>query len=400
MEPAGDPADRDSLYNRSMEWLKGSKQAESRRLVSQLRDPARREHAASQLIRIGGEAVPALIEALHANDASLDSQVVQILVRIGPVAIPALSKTMQEAHPLVRAKAAEALGGIKDRIALPVLLDALRGEFYTVRTSAAAALGEIGDPQAMPALIAALKDTEPQVRIAAVLALGRFELLRTFEAMANVLLDDPKIEVRQAAARALGGTHNPAALPYLMEALRDSFWWFEREAAAADLLQAIKGMGEAAVVPVIEALGDPEGTVRRYAATILGEMREGRAVEPLGMALYDMHHEVGTAAAIALSRIGAASMEALREAASHPEPGIRENVALALGGISDIRSGEILTDMLLDPDRSVQKQAVASLGQLQDARFLPVLESLAADRSDREMQALARAAIDRLRQGV
>ena len=40
-------------------------------------------------------------------------------------------------------------------------------------------------------------------RIAAVLALGRFKLPRTFEAMANLLLDDPKIEVRQAAARAL-----------------------------------------------------------------------------------------------------------------------------------------------------------------------------------------------------
>jgi len=48
-----------------------------------------------------------------------------------------------------------------------------------------------------------------------------------------------------------------------MEALRDSSWWFKQEQAAADLLTAIEKMGSGVVEPLIEALGDKEGTVRK-----------------------------------------------------------------------------------------------------------------------------------------
>jgi len=393
-----DVFDLNSLYNNRMNWLTGSRRSEFKHLISQLNDPAKGAHAASALVRMGAESAPALVEAFQARDLAISTQALQVLVRIGPPAIPALAKAVQEAHPLVRLQAVEVLGRIKDRSALPILLDALRGEFYTVRAGAASALAEIGDPQAVPPLLIALKDPEPAVRSAAALALGRFDLPQTFNEVAGLLFDDPMIDVRQAAARALGGTRNPAALPYLMDALHDSFWWFEREDPAADLIQGIQGMGDVAVDPLIKALADTEGAVRRFAAASLGAMRAGRAVDALGMALYDMHHEVGTAAARALGQIGEASLEVLTDAAGHPEPGIRENVALALGGINDLRSGDILLKMLHDPERSVRMQAVRSLGELKDTRSLPRLEELAANRADRELQALARAALDQFKQ--
>jgi HEAT repeat protein len=81
-------------------------------------------------------------------------------------------------------------------------------------------------------LLQALKDGEDEVRSAACLALAFFRDPSTFDEITNVLLDDPKIEVRQAAARGLGNTGHPAALPYLLEALHDSYWWYEREYAA------------------------------------------------------------------------------------------------------------------------------------------------------------------------
>jgi HEAT repeat protein len=377
-----------------MAWLTGSKHAQARRLISQLNDPARRANAARELLRIGNEAVPALIEALASPNMTSPSILREILKHMGLAAVPSLAKLLQEAHPLDRAQAAEALGFIGEGAAVPILLDALRGEYYTVRASAASALGRIGDASAKQPLVVALKDPEPQVRVMAVLALASFRDQRIFPEMASLLLDDAHIEVRQAAARALAETRDPASLPFLLEALHDSFWWYERESAMLDLLQAIETMGDAAVPPLIDYLGDPEGAVRRYAATALGALRDARAVEPLGMALYDLHHEVSMAAARALAGIGPASLEAIAGASRHPEPGIRANAALALGGIQHSRAVTILLDLVYDPDRAVRKQAALSLAEVNDDRARLALQQLAADRSDREMQALARQALE------
>ncbi len=112
----------------------------------------------------------------------------------------------------------------------------------------------IGDAKVISFLLPLLKDKEDEVRSAACVAIAKFNDPSTFDDITTILLDDPLIEVRQSAARALGGTKHPAALPFLMEALRDSSWWFEQEQAAADLLNAIKNMGAVAVEPLIEAL--------------------------------------------------------------------------------------------------------------------------------------------------
>jgi HEAT repeat protein len=65
---------------------------------------------------------------------------------------------------------------------------------------------------------------------------------------------------------------------------------------------------------------------------------------------------------------------------------------LALSG--DKRIVPVILDMLKDPDREVQKQAVRSLGLLKDRRAIPALQAIAIDRRDREMSALAREAIN------
>ena len=376
-----------------MEWLIGSGHAEAKRWVSQLSDPNKRERAAAELIRLGAEAAPTLIEALPARDTNLPPFIAPVLVRIGSPAIPALTKALCETHPLVRVQIADILGQIKDRAVLPALLEALRGEYYTVRAHSATALGNIGDVQAIQALSAALKDSESQVRIAAVEALGNFRDPNTFDEIANLLLDDPIIEVRQAAARALGKTKHPAALGYLMEALHDSFWWYERETAASDLLEAIEAIGAPAVNPLIEALNDPEATIRRFAAILLGKLGDARAIEPLGMSLYDLHHEVGKTAAEALTHFGGASFEVLAEALRHPETGIREQAVIALGKIQDARVPSVLIKMLKDPERSVQKQTIQALAHMRNEHVTLVLRELAANRTDRELSALAKQAL-------
>ncbi|MCK6585680.1 MAG: HEAT repeat domain-containing protein, partial [Anaerolineales bacterium] len=185
-------------------------------------------------------------------------------------------------------------------------------------------------------------------------------------------------------------------IPFLMEALRDSFWWFEREQSTRDLFTAIENMGGDVVEPLIEALGDREGTVRRFAAMILGKLRDPRAIEELGMTLYDLHHDVSQAAAEALAQFGADAVGVLSEALSHPEAGVRERAIHGLGLIRDERVVPLLIERLNDPDRVVKKQAIQSLGGLQAKRAVPALQQIAADRSDRELAVLAKAAIGKI----
>jgi len=264
----------------------------------------------------------------------------------------------------------------------------VKGEYFTVRSRAALALSNIGDASVLPFLLPLLKDNDAEVRSAACVAIAKFCDPSTFDEITTVLLDDNLIEVRQSAARALGETKHPAALPFLMEALRDSSWWFERDQAAADLLNAIKNMGAVAFEPLIAALGNRESTVRRYAANVLGEMGDIRAIEELGMTLYDLHMEVGKAAAEALAKFGAPAIGIFVEALNHPEAAVRENAVVALSKIQDEHVVPVLIEMLADPVREVQKQTLQALAELRDPRCLPALHEMVKNRADRELSML------------
>src|SRR6185436_16203309 len=128
-----------------MNWLTGSKQGEVKRLINYLGDVSKRDRAAQDLIRLGKEAVPALIEALPTRDTNLLPLYQQLLARI-PSAAPILIKTLTTAHPVIRGRVAEVFAINRDRSAVPALLEALQGEYFTVRSRAALALGKIGDP--------------------------------------------------------------------------------------------------------------------------------------------------------------------------------------------------------------------------------------------------------------
>ena len=372
-----------------MDWLTGSKQSEAKKLILQLADSTKRDSAAQSLIRLGADAVPTLMDALQTQDPNLLLIYQHILARI-PSAQPMLTKVLSTAHPVIRGRILEIFGISKDKTLTPVLLDALKSEYFTVRSRALTVLAALGDPKIVDELLPLLKDPEDEVRIAACFAIAKFRDPSTFDEITNVLLDDMKIEVRQAAAKALGETRHPAAIPFLMEALRDSYWWYEKESAASVLLTAIENMGEAVVDPLIDALADREGTVRKFAAMILGKLGDIRAIEELGMALYDLHHEVGAMAAEALTKYGSKSVDILFEALKHPEAAIRDHAVVALGKIQDVRIAPALIEMLADPDRTVQRNAILSLAHLGDERAIPVLRELASNRADREFAALAK----------
>ena len=376
-----------------MDWFTNSKQSEIKKLIAQLADVTKRDRTAQELIKLGADAIPVLIETLQSQNDDLVMPCQHLLARI-PSASPQLIKTLETAHPLVRGRAAEIFALSKDKNAMPTLIESLSGEYYTVRARSAIALGHIGDSKAIPHLLGLLKDKEDEVRIAACFALGLFKDPSTFDEIADVLLDDVKIEVRQAAAKALGDTLHPAAVPFLMEALRDSFWWFEREDIVKDLLHAIEKMGEPIVESLIEALADKEKTVRKYSAMILGNLKDVRAIEELGMTLYDLHDEVSNAAGEALAQFGESAISVLNEALRHPEVAVREHAVISLGKIQSPQVIPLLIEMLKDPERIVRKQVVLSLDGIKDERVTAALKEIASNRADRELSMLAKQVLE------
>lgn len=379
-----------------MDWLTGGKRNEVKQLIAQLSDSTLRDRAAHELIRLDTDALPHLVEALQTSDANLLPRLQQILARI-PSSTPVLLELITNAHPILRARAVEVFAINKDKNAVPALIDALQGKYFSVRSRAALALGKIGHADAIQPLLIALKDREAEVRSAACLALGVFKDPSTFENLADILLDDPVIEVRQAAAKALGNTSHPNAIPYLMEALRDSFWWYERESGADELLRAIEKLGNTAVEPLLEALQDKEGAVRKFAALLLGRIGDVRAIESLAMAQYDMHHEVGNASAEALAQFGAPAIPLLMEALSHPESWIRIHAIRALGKIDDPQVTSVLVQLLDGSQREVKKEVIEVLGKRSDRTALNALQNIAHDRKDRELAILAKKAVENFR---
>src|SRR5688572_12433141 len=110
-----------------MDWFIGSKQGEAKRLIGHLGDVTKRERAAQDLIRMGADAAPSLIEVLQTRDLNLLPLYQQILARI-PTAAPLLIKTLGNAHPVIRGRIAEIFAINKDRSAVPALVEALKGE--------------------------------------------------------------------------------------------------------------------------------------------------------------------------------------------------------------------------------------------------------------------------------
>lgn len=378
-----------------MNWLM-SKGNESKKWIAQLRDASKRAQAANELIRLGPEAVDALLEAMVGKDIQLADMSAQILVKLGPTSIPRLSDILKTAHPETRLRVAEILGETRHPNAVIPLIDAAHGEFFTVRAMSAEALAKIGDPRAVPVLIELLGDNEPLVRQTAALAVGKFKDPRCLIRLSDVLLEDTQLEVRQAAAQGLAESQLKEAVPYLLDAMDDSFWWYGREGAAKPLLNAILSFGAESVPLLCEYLRHTEGNVRFQSAQLLGQISDPRAIEPLGMAVYDVNNSVGEAAALALARYGAPALGVLDEATRAVESSIRIHALSGLSRIQDDRVLPIIESLIHDPDRNVMKRAIQALAETRNPNAQTVLTPYAEDRSDRERSMLAREALRQL----
>lgn len=166
-------------------------------------------------------------------------------------------------------------------------------------------------------LIAALKaprvSRSDHLRTAVIIALRRAQLSQAVPEVIGLLLSDPAVAVRRAAANALGEFGDPAALPALRQALDDD--------SETVQLWAIRSIGRLrdreSVDHLIDLLDSPDSGFRSYAAQALGQIGDQRATEPLISHLGDSSGTVQIAICLALRELGdSRAIPALREAQS------------------------------------------------------------------------------------
>lgn len=185
-------------------------------------DEAVRLVAARSLGRIGdASAARPLLDLLGSGRGAPEHIVAQALLRLGPDAVPALVGGAAAQDARVRGIALEALGRLGGYEAIGIIIAALDGdESLAVRIHAAQALGRLGLPSAARPLIEATGSEEPTLRLAAVRALCALGDPSAERALRQ-LLSDPVPQVASEAA------HSLLSLGRLGRAV------LEREAAAA-----------------------------------------------------------------------------------------------------------------------------------------------------------------------
>jgi len=171
---------------------------------------------------------------------------------------------LKHPDPKVRIFAIRFLEKVGPSVAMPLLLEILSDRDARVRAHAITALGRLRDPSVSPLLKKFLKDTDPGVRVAALR--GMFRNKGHLEP--NLLLQfmsDESTWVRRKVATLLGWTQTEGVFPVLTELSRDP----DSTVRQAALLSLITLYSEEGEDRLIEAAGDPDPALRKWAISML-----------------------------------------------------------------------------------------------------------------------------------
>ena len=170
---------------------------------------------------------------------------------------------------------------------------------------------------------------------------------------------------------------------------------------------ALEQIGKPAVASLLALLSKEDGLLRQRAILALGEIRDGRAIDPLLRALDDDEDHVRESAVSALGHIqdpkaveplidlltkepfdvmGALGELGDQRAAphlipllKHQEKYMRQHVAFALGEIADRRALKPLLALLDDESVGVRTAAVNAIGEFRDLATVEPLAKLLND---------------------
>ncbi|QDE66761.1 PBS lyase [Myxococcus xanthus] len=307
-----------------------------------------------------------------------------------------------ERKPEVRAALARALGDLKHASSVEPLtkaLDPAAGDMPAQLANKAivATLGAIGDRRAIPALVPLLRAKDNYTRIEAVQVLGDMKAKEAVEPLITLATDDT-VEpfLNKKAIEALGDIGDGRAAPALVRMLtkerkgksfyvESSFALYQLGAPAADaLLQALEGQ-DADLLKWARSNGVNPASYAMKAATVLGDLREKRAVAALMKQLAFTNTDpqiqalVRMQAADALARMR--SQEAVKPLAglvSETDATVRDSYVSALVRLGGRDALPALEKAAGTGDWYARESAVKGIAMLGDARELPLLQKLAA----------------------
>ncbi|MCW2912058.1 MAG: repeat protein [Actinomycetia bacterium] len=276
---------------------------------------------------------PALSEIedyLRDPDPAVRHAAVALLAHTNPQgAGDAFAWALADADDRVRRTAADALRVLPEIYiggdgVNALLLAAARGRDAQVRETAAEMLRLLTEG-AKELYAQGLHDGEPHLRVQAILGLVALKAVTEVGEGA----DDPAREIRVAVAEGLGGLGTQVGITALEQLITDHDPVVRMAAleAAAEL-----GVPEALSGRVVTAVAHVSWQVRRRAAMALGAASPDISINPLIRALNDRIVDVRRAAVQSLERWADRPevTQALTEALSDPDPGVRTQVRWAL----------------------------------------------------------------------
>jgi HEAT repeat protein len=245
-------------------------------------------------------------------------------------------RDLQSRSSVRRARAAQLLGDLELRQAVPALCGLLTDRDHEVRVVAVRALGRIGAPAAAWRLIAGLDQHDPVPSQLAAHTLAQLGV--EAEVTLSAALDHPQARVRAVCLDALGLLGTTGSVDRIARLLREDDNLDVRIAAAA----ALGRLGSRpALDPLVGALHRGPGVLRAAAARALGELGTAAAVPALTELLTDDEFQVAHEAAHSLRRLGAPGMQALRDTVDRQESDravAHCQEALAMASVKDLET--------------------------------------------------------------
>jgi HEAT repeat protein len=332
-------------------------------LVPLLADELLRPAVLDALARLANrDALPALVDFLHASDALVRNAAVRAVVAIEQRATASGETLDPDVQAVLR----------RDDL-VDHLLAMLVDDDDANRRTAAITLGWLKEPRAEPALIERLGDPAlHEYATHALVSIG----CRSPEAY-QAGLDHPVEAVRQGSLRCLAFVAPPGGLELVAPLIHDPSPAVRAEAVAA---LGRLGRDEDAAMLLFELLADESEVVQESAMDALAHLPPAGVRPLLVQALERADPQRRVRAVETLGRLGdPAAAAALEAAAADPRESVRRAAIKALGELELPGALERLRVALSDPSGLVRQQAVLSLGRLQDpeaaADLLPLLDN-------------------------
>ena len=288
-------------------------------LLRALKDPhtPTRANAAAGLVRMSDpRSLRPLLKALLDDDGDVRGYAAAALGELGETkAIPELAnvlarwKTLEHEDTKFLEAIVESLGKLGDTVAVPALIPLLKSQQHGVLLKTVLALKKLRDPSAAQALITLLHVPKPAVRRRVMETLGQTGDVSLVPLIGESLRDDDALEVRAAAAHALGELKDRAACLFLEDALRDEL---------PIRCQAVIALGmiheKSTLAALMAMLKDAAPEVRYHAINAIAKFKDPKTMRALAVMLEDSDPMVRSGAEKVLNEIsGALEDKAVKE---------------------------------------------------------------------------------------